>query len=217
MKKWILLVLCFFVSFIGTIYFTLPYKFLYQYALDNLHRGNLNINYCINTAHLFSLKIKDISLKIKDKTIKFDSLYMKWNPILYLFKKRFLFLSLTIPGCNKKIIIYLKRKDDNFIVIGKIPDSIAKVLSEDYPVLKFLKSLKNNVHILIKFNYENNQIIFKKIQLIGDFELKATGYIKNGFIVLNGMFRYQKYKTTFSYSKRIWLFGEALDMRGNSS
>jgi len=167
---------------------------LYQYLI-NKNLKNKDFTYYIQTASLFTIKLKKIVLPIKDKKINIDYIYAKWNPIYFLLKKNF--LRLEIYKSNLKTSFLCKKQNKSFIITGYIPLKFIQHFSKNY------QFLKKDIFVSIKLNFEKEKIKLNSIQITGDFILKGKAYIKNHFFVFNGKLEYRNFKKNVSYYLKI--------------
>lgn len=199
MKKAIILTFCFMISFITTLYFTLPYAHIYHHLLQKMAiKTHTHLTYKMVAAHAFSLTARDIHLSMNSKPIEIEKVQIKGHPINYLIGKAF--LSFYIYEKGHQAVINCQKKGGHFLINGIIPVPLLKNVLKDQPLLGLLKG---KIRISLRLKRQKKQINIDQLQIRDAVNIDAKGYLKGSFIALKGIMIYQNIKKKFNYAGRI--------------
>jgi len=174
----------------------MPYQKIYKTAIDRLaDKGNVTLTYDIAKANLLNLHLKNIKIVLQNKTAKISECKIKFYPQGLLLNSKL--ARITVKIANENAAFDISRNKDRYFIDGIFKTNM---LSEflDNNMSSFLNGLKGSDKLYLDITYKKNRININKLEIKGDFELVAKGFIKAGILRLMGVVKIGKIKENFS-------------------
>ena len=189
----LIIFLLFFVIFLIVF---LPYQKIYKTVIDKLALQNkVTLAYNIKKANLLNLYLDDIKLVLPNKTANINKLKIKFYPMGFLLNSKL--ARITVQIADENAAFDISKNKDGYFISGTFKTNM---LSEflDNAVASFLKGFNGSDELYLDIAFKKNRIDINKLEIKGDFELDAKGFIKSGVLRLMGVVKIGKMKENFS-------------------
>ncbi len=195
MKK-VKLTIVFLVFFVAFLFIFMPYGKIYKSAIDKFAtKENIKVSYDINKASLLRLNLGNIKFFMPNKTIAIDACKIKINPFGLVFNSNIARIRILTGNNTSNFVI--KKSKNKYFIKGKFKTIVLKNFL-DKNLSSFLSGFKGTDNMILVMRYKKNRIIIEKLEISGDFELVAHGYIQGNVLRLMGVVKIGNIKENFS-------------------
>ncbi len=174
----------------------MPYQKLYKTAIDELaQKSKITLTYNIEKANLLDLDLNNIEIVLQNKTAKIDKCKIKFYPLGLLLNSKLAHITVQIN--NENAAFEINKNKDRYFISGTFKtDMLSEFL--DSSMSSFLKGFNGSDRLYLDITYKKNGISINKLEMKGDFELVAKGFMKSGVLRLMGVVKIGKIKENFS-------------------
>ena len=192
----ILLVLLFLFCFFTSLFAFMPYKKLYNAAIERLATTHgVDISYEMSRASPLHLYLKKIKIITNNRVIELQECKIKLTPLSYISSGTLAKIILKASSNEGDFIV--KKADSGWLISGMFQTAlISNFLSGNEA--NFIRGLKGTDSLQIKLSPAKDSLKIDELKVTGDFELVAHGYIKNGKVRLMGVIKIGNIKENFS-------------------
>ncbi len=195
MKKALYAAIFFIFFLIGLIVF-MPYQRIYNSTINSLlSKEKIAASYKIKRAFISHLYLNNIEIYMPDKTIKVDRCKIRLNPLGFLFNSSLAYIE--VSSNNEHGNFKIEKDKNRYYISGTFKTALLRSFL-DSNLSAFLKGFTNKDRLSLIVAYKKDRIEIEKLEIKGDFELVAKGYIKGGIIRLMGVVKIGKIKENFS-------------------
>ncbi len=183
----------FFISFVIFLFVFAPYKKIYSYAIGKIvEKNRVDVSYKIAKASLLSLHFNYVDTAFYGENYKINDVVLKLNPLFFVGSN---IAKLSFENGGAKFAI---SKDSNgYLVRGYFLTATLRGLLKQ-PLKGFLANMNGKNTVFAKVSFSNNSLIINKLEISGDINIEAKGYISRSSVHLNGTIKLGKIKQRFS-------------------
>jgi len=183
----------FFIAFIVFLFIFAPYERIYSYAIGRIvEKNHVNVSYKIKKASPFSLHFDYLDAVFDGENYKISDVALKVNPLFFVSSE---IIKVSIKNSSARFLIFKDSK--GYLIKGYFLTSLVKdFLNQPFKV--FLANMNGKNTVLAKVSFSNNSLIVNKLEINGDINIEAKGYISRSGMHLNGTIKIGKIKQRFS-------------------
>ncbi len=183
----------FFISFVVFLFIFAPYEKIYSYAIGKIVEENrIDVSYKVAKALPFSMHLDYIDAVFGGENYKVDNVVVKLNPLFFAGNS---IARLSFENGEAEFAI---SKDSNgYFIKGYFLTSLLRGLLKQ-PFKGFLANMNGKNSVFAKVSFSNNSLIINKLEINGDINVEAKGYISRSSMHLNGTIKIGKIKQRFS-------------------
>ncbi len=173
----------------------LPYSKIYTAAITKLAKENgINLQYTITRATPIHLYLKDITVTIGSKSIRMDEFKLRFSPIKFVADGLIARIIAKVSG--KEGDFQLSKHGSTYRITGIFATGLLQpFIEQQYATL--LAGMHGTDTLTVVLKPEKNLLRINELKIVGDFELVAHGYIKNGRIRLMGLIKIGNLRENF--------------------
>ncbi len=192
----IAVVLVFLVSFFGALIAFMPYKKLYNAAIQKeAQRQSISLRYEISRASPLRLYLKNITIVSGNRVIKIQECKIKLKPISFILNGTA--AAIIIKAASKEGDFTVKKASNRWIISGMFQTGLVAAFLKG-SMASLMSGFNGTDSLNITLTPGKNTLNIDEVKITGDFELIAHGYIKNGTLRLMGTVKMGRIKENFS-------------------
>ncbi len=183
----------FLIFFVISFFAFLPYDKIYSYAIGKIIEKNHVAVLCnIERASVFEIYFKDIVFNLGGQNFNVKNVRLKFNPLFFASS------NVANVDIEKNMATFkVVRKAKSYIIEGYFHTSTLRdVLPSQFRT--FFANMSGKNSLIAKVSLSNGSLIIDRVNIRGDFNLKAKGYISKMGFHLNGTVKIGKISERFS-------------------
>ncbi len=183
----------FIVFFVVSFFIFLPYDKIYSYAIGKVIRKNhIEVLCNIEKAGTFGIYFKNIAFNFNGQNFSVENVRLKFNPMFFV-SSNLARVDIEKNRATFKVV----RKSKGYIIEGYFYSSVLKnILPSQFR--GFFANMNGKNSLIAKVSFLNGSLIIDQMDISGDFNLKAKGYISKSGFHLNGTVKIGKISERFS-------------------
>ena len=183
----------FVIFFVVSFFAFLPYGKIYSYVIGKVvEKNHAGVLFNIEKASAFEIYFKNIVLNFNGQNFNVKNVRLQFNPLFFV-SSNLANVDIEKNRATFKVV----RKSKSYIIEGYFYTSALRNVLPS-PFKSFFTNMNGKNSLIAKVSFSNGSLIIDQMDISGDFNLKAKGYISKTGFHLNGTIKIGKISERFS-------------------